>query len=258
MTDAQLRAFANAKERIEQVVVGDLPPVNFSRTAGELAGCGGQAVSGEIDDVVVVVEVVSIDGPGQVLGEAGPCFARSSSHLPVLGHVRLDADDLDRLEASGRLDAVVLHEMLHVVGFGTVWTGEGLLSGAGTGDPTFTGASARAEFLSSPEASGYSGGVVPVEGGGGAGTAGSHWRESVFANELMTGWISGSSQPLSRASLADLGYVVDLGRADAAGTISRSLRAGADEGAGPAERLLDGVRREPPVPVDDQGRAAVP
>jgi hypothetical protein len=256
MTDAQLRAFATAKERIEQVVVGDLPPVTFSRTAAELAGCGGQAVNTEIDDVLVVAEVVSIDGAGQTLGEAGPCFVRSSSGLPVMGYLRLDAADLARLEAAGRLEAVVLHEMLHVLGFGTTWTRVGLLAGAGTDDPTFTGPSAREAFLSSRVGRGYAGEVVPVEGGGGAGTAGSHWRESVLGDELMTGWISGASQPLSRATVAsmgDLGYAVDLSRAEEVGSPAASLRAGIDEPLAPPEWLGDDVRREPPVAVDDQG-----
>src|SRR5262249_24095573 len=46
----------------------------------------------------------------------------------------------------------------------------------------------------------------------------SHWRESILANELMTGWAGpGVNLPLSRitvASLADLGYVVNMNAAD--------------------------------------------
>ena len=58
---------------------------------------------------------------------------------------------------------------------------------------------------------------MPVEGGGGAGTANAHWRESVFRSELMTGFIVSAPNPLSRVtigSLQDLGYVVDYGTAD--------------------------------------------
>ena len=52
---------------------------------------------------------------------------------------------------------------------------------------------------------------------GGPGTRDSHWRNSVFLNELMTGSLSFRANPLSRvtlASLADLGYDVDLDGAD--------------------------------------------
>ena len=45
----------------------------------------------------------------------------------------------------------------------------------------------------------------------------SHWRETVFKNELMSGFIAAPNNPLSRltvASLQDVGYVVDLGAAE--------------------------------------------
>ena len=54
----------------------------------------------------------------------------------------------------------------------------------------------------------------------GAGGLDGHWRESVFGDELMTPTISvnaQTAQPLSKvtiASLADLGYRVDLTQAD--------------------------------------------
>src|SRR6185436_18597419 len=59
--------------------------------------------------------------------------------------------------------------------------------------------------------------VVPVENTGGPGTANSHWRETVFRNELMTGFVQGPPNPMSRltvASLKDLGYKVDLSKAE--------------------------------------------
>ena len=58
---------------------------------------------------------------------------------------------------------------------------------------------------------------VPVENTGGEGTADGHWRESVFKNELMSGFIAASGNPLSRltaASLQDLGYKVNLSAAE--------------------------------------------
>ncbi len=44
-----------------------------------------------------------------------------------------------------------------------------------------------------------------------------HWRELVFGDELLTGFLSGSDRPLSRMSVAsfeDLGYTVDYAAAD--------------------------------------------
>ena len=60
--------------------------------------------------------------------------------------------------------------------------------------------------------------TVPVENTGGPGTAGGHWRESVFGNELMTGYLNPGTNPLSAMTIAamiDLGYSVSLTAADA-------------------------------------------
>jgi len=61
--------------------------------------------------------------------------------------------------------------------------------------------------------------AVPVENTGGGGTRDSHWRESIFRSEIMTGWIGpGTNMPISRitvGSLADLGYTVNMAAADA-------------------------------------------
>jgi hypothetical protein len=59
--------------------------------------------------------------------------------------------------------------------------------------------------------------AVPLEDTGGTGTQFQHWREAVFAQELMTGYLDNTDQPLSKitaASLRDIGYVVDLGASD--------------------------------------------
>jgi hypothetical protein len=77
--------------------------------------------------------------------------------------------------------------------------------------PKFTGVSANLEF-------GLLGGIgnAPAENGGGAGTKCAHWDEETFDNELMTGFLGGTSSstvnPISRmtvGSLKDLGYQVN-------------------------------------------------
>src|SRR5204863_4051211 len=129
--------------------------------------------------------------------------------------------------SSGLLYSVVLHEMGHILGIGTLWSDFGLLSGAGTSNPIFTGANATAQYN---QIFGTSARGVPVEATGGQGTADSHWRETVFTNELMTGWAGpGTNLPLSRVtvgSLADLGYTVNYAAADPFTPSSSGLTAG--------------------------------
>jgi leishmanolysin len=155
-----------------------------------------------------------IDGTGNILGEAGPDRFRSGSGLPYHGTMHFDTADLASMMANGTLLGVIEHEMGHVLGIGTIWSNKGLLVGAGTTNPRFIGAQATAAYNS---IFGTTGGV-PVENTGGSGTRDSHWRESVFGNELMTGWVGpGSNMPISRitvGSLADLGYSVNFAAAD--------------------------------------------
>src|SRR5690606_17727901 len=98
-----------------------------------------------------------------------------------------------------------LHEIGHVLGIGTIWNYKGLLQGAGTPDPRFIGAQAMQAYRS---LGGLEVGIA-VENTGSSGTRDSHWRESIFGNELMTGYVGSVPNPLSAitvASLQDLGY----------------------------------------------------
>ncbi|HYH80756.1 MAG TPA: leishmanolysin-related zinc metalloendopeptidase, partial [Longimicrobium sp.] len=217
MTPTQRAAFENAAARWASLITGDL-----SNEVGDFDAndCGDNtpALSINIDDLVIFAAVTDIDGPGQVLGQATPCYIRDAApQLTVLGMMQFDVADVANLEASDRFGAVILHEMGHVLGIGTLWNFNNLLvdrsptSGVGL-DTYYTGAGGRAGF----DAIGgltYTGGQkVPVENTGGGGTVNSHWRESVLKNELMTGFLNAGQNPLSVLtvrSLADLGYTVN-------------------------------------------------
>jgi hypothetical protein len=146
--------------------------------------------------------------------------------------MQFDSADLAWMLSNGLLLSVIEHEMGHVLGIGTIWSDKGLLSGAGGNNPIFTGSRATAAYN---QVFGTSARGVPVENTGGSGTADSHWRETVFTTELMTGWAGpGTNLPLSVvtvASLADLGYSVNMAAADPF-TPSSSGRSAASQAAG--------------------------
>ncbi len=201
LTATQRTIFNQAVARWQQIIVGDLPNVTYQGRT--------------IDDLLIDVSIRTIDGVGGILGQASADRFRSGSQLPYHGFMQFDSADVARMEADGSLYSVVLHEMAHVLGIGTIWSSLGLISGAGTSNPTFTGVQATAEYnaLTGGNARG-----VPLENTGGSGTADAHWRESIFGSEIMTGYIGSGSSPISRvtvASLADLGYRVNIGAADA-------------------------------------------
>lgn len=218
----QKAAFDSAAARWSSIILGDLvdTPFNSSDPDGSLDSCGGEAITETIDDLLIFAKIAKIDGPGGILGWAGPCYIRQEDSLSVIGIMQFDVDDVATLEASDRFRDVVLHEMGHIFGIGTLWNLKGLITGRGTGDPFFTGPSGRMAFAASAaSATGFPGISVPVENFGGGGTRDAHWRESILYNELMTGYLNGGgANPLSAltaASLRDEGYLVNDALADA-------------------------------------------
>ena len=150
---------------------------------------------------------VAIDGVGGTLGRAGPTWGvfQGGYYLSTVGLMEFDSADLSWLESNGSLLDVIVHEMAHVIGFGTLWEWNGVyVSDSGQ----YTGAAGlaayRAEF--DPLAA-----FVPVELHGGPGTANGHWDEDWAggSNALMTGYL-GSGNFISDTtvqSFVDIGYV---------------------------------------------------
>jgi hypothetical protein len=211
-------ALTTAVDRLHAAIVGevgDVPILNF-----DMSRCGLQGVTlnETVDDLIIFALVTPIDGVGKILASAGPCVLRTQSRYPVIGIMRFDADDIDALAGNGRLPAVVLHEMLHVIGIGTLWRTRDMVFGSGTTDPRFIGSLAGAQCISAGGFTGCSDGRVPVENVGGSGTLEVHWRESVFDREVMTGFVEANDDmpfsSMSLASLQDLGYVANLLSAD--------------------------------------------
>ena len=266
-------AFDAAVTRIEQIILNDLQAakVGSKETPFDLTKCsasmsGTAALDQVIDDLVIYAKVETIDGVGKTLGSAGPCLTRVTGGLTVLGIMRFDSADLTDLANKGRLNAVILHEMLHIVGIGTLWNRRGILADSGLATVRVTGPLAAAACVNDHGGAAVcTGNAVPAENclnldpalTCGAGTIDSHWRESLFRNELMTGYLQ-SVNPLSKMtlqSLADLGYTVDLSFAEAytvptppVAVRGESLR------AAPEEVITLGPPMAPRFTVDAQGR----
>ena len=238
----------------------ELPDVPLPRPARP--GCHGvkapEPIEGPIDDLLVLVTLTEIDGPGGAAAAAAPCSVRQGSKLPFVGIVMLDKDDIQNLGNAVDRFEVVLHEIGHVLGIGTIWDDLNLLvdpsvSSPGT-DTHFKGRLARAAF-DTVGGTGYEDGKVPVENTGQRGSADGHWRQSILLTELMTPYTSlGAPDPMSLVtvqSLADLGYTV---RTELAEPYRLPVWA-ADEFA--HVRFLDlggDVIRGPVTVVDENGR----
>jgi hypothetical protein len=245
---AYQNTFNLAKARWEQAITGDLGTLNANFTTDPF--CGNQTLNTSINDILIFVQLDSIDGPGQILGQAGPCYSRGSGAFPNLisiGIMTFDTFDLAGLAAQGELNDVILHEMGHVLGFGTLWDQSPFFLVDALTKTQFNGVNAKAAYTGS---NGGSGLFVPVEDNGGAGTAGSHWEESIFQSEVMTGFITGTVRPFSLTtlqSMADLGYTVNPAAADAFNINTQpTIRAGQV----PMRRSFgDDIRHQPILPL---------
>lgn len=196
--------------------------------------------------LTITASLPAIDGVNGILGRAGPETASYYDNDPnsphptfalyytATGSMQFDSADVGMLVANNSFYGVVLHEMAHILGIGTLWTGNNNVNGTiyqlyNQGSGQYTGPNALAQWrreFNLPSAT-----YVPVELGGGPGTADGHWNENDggvgltgivsadngmdFTNELMTGWAS-STFFISRTTLGaldDLGYIVDYSKA---------------------------------------------
>lgn len=167
---------------------------------------------------------VPIDGSGGVLGSAGPdsITQQQLTRYTTTGSMEFDTADINTLIGNGSFANVIKHEMAHVIGFGTLWSLNNLYVNT---SGRYTGVNGlltyRSEF-NQPLAL-----FVPVELGGGGGTADGHWNEVDGGGgntgitdtqgrdmrlELMTGWLNEPAfvSRMTAAQFQDLGYVVNL------------------------------------------------
>ena len=196
---------AEAAARWSRVIVGDLPSVTDA--------------DGFVDDMVFRVQMGLLggrpNGPGATLANAGPRgFRDGGDGLPYSAIMGIDPFDANTSTAADRtyLLSVLIHEMGHGLGFPDSAAFQSFVRGS-----FFTGPNAVREYrsifgnLADPAG-------VPLETGGGQGTAGGHWDDNVFGTELMTGYLdSRVANPLSRVTvgaLQDIGYTVSYAAAD--------------------------------------------
>ena len=266
IADEHKRIFEDAAERWEAVLADGLPDVDFSEQNFPAGQCGSESppVADTVSELRIFASIGPIDGDLNVLAQAGPCALRSDTYLPILGIMSFDEADIPLLEAEpGGLRGVVLHEMAHVLGFGTIWGDEhaNLLREPSLGNPGedthFVGELAIAAFDAAGGRS-YAGAKVPVENSGIPGSTDGHWRESLLINEIMTPNYNSGSDPLSAITIQameDIGYVVNVGEAETYRLPGTAAPLRLAESPVVAD-LRNDIRKGPIVLVDGNGKVS--
>ena len=203
----------------------ELEDITYPKPHDRCVKALGQDSTVTVDDHAVVVGVREIDGSGGVLATASFCHTRQSDSTIIISVVWFDEDDIYRMETTGRLEDLAMHEFAHGLGFNYLhWNTRDVVDTVGS-DPHFTGELAI-EAFDSAGGDDYDGEKVPIS------SDYSHWRSSVFGDELMTPSL-GSSNPVSAITLqamADIRFVVDTSLAD-----DYELPEGEGEGEGEAK-----------------------
>ena len=198
-SERQQRVLTYVARRWMAVIAEDAPDYEFAQGwSGHCGDASYEIPAGErIDDLRIYMSTHDDD---RATGYGGPRVLRQNSYLPVLGCMSFNLD-IANLMITG------LHEIGHVLGFGTVWSQLDLIQEL-DGDTHFSGPLAIAAFDEAGGAN-FSGAKVPVEK-----MSGSHWRVPELGGELMGPYGGGFLSAISVQSLADLGYGVDVAQAD--------------------------------------------
>lgn len=197
--------FEAAAAHWESIILKDLPDYPNPSKSDLIGDIGNTQFSytGPVDDVVIAYVMENIDGPNKELGNAGPIITRLEDNTPVSGYMRFDTSDVGITISEEDFKAVVLHEMGHVLGIGTVWVAKGCIGTCTPGsnkDVFYKCAAAQREY----NAAGCSG-SLPIETELGQGSGCMHWREKSVITELMSPVLNkGKAMPLSRITVGAL------------------------------------------------------
>lgn len=238
--DRYIQAFADAAERWEEVITGDLP---YAFVEGY----------GFVDDLLIEVSVQDIElvfeGVDQTILaissvlDQRPGGTENGADLPTFSRIVLNSDELTR---TVNLDEFAANTIGRALGFGSLWEELGLVRDIG-GVPTYTGLNALREMA---ELSDNLDGQNVLESGEDGALRSEYWSESVLDVELMTSRVeirTPTSAPktnflpdnrlseLTIAAMDDLGYEVDYDEADpfslAQNAFARQARSAEEIGA---------------------------
>lgn len=192
----------------ERVIQTKPAPVALDLSAGECMATA-PVYQGTTSGVVVFVDTASLPAP--TIGAGGGCVLRAGptgialAGTPAAGRVRFAPTYLAQ-NGVAMMRTLMLHELGHVLGIGSLWNVLDLRAGGGAAW-TYTGseapAAARALGL------GWSGAAMPLS------EDAAHWAPDVAGGELMTPTGGqGVLSLLSVRALKDHGFAVDETAAD--------------------------------------------
>lgn len=205
-----LNVFKKARSRWSQIINSDLrdqvPPVIKQRLP-----CG--TYPKRIDDLYICASYQKIDSSGGLWAYARTLYERRSNGFSYVGELVFDLDDMDYIRGKNRLYDLIVHEMGHIIGVSrNTFENKNLVTT--TGDRCdYIGVNANREYKKITNCN-----AVPMKlDGDDFFSKCQHWDDFCLGNEIMTGFLSGDTQPISTitiGALNDIGYNVNYNNAD--------------------------------------------
>jgi len=167
-----------------------------------------------VDDLLVFADIRPIDGRGNILGQAGPCIVTTKGGIySRVGAMIFDIADVEYLLTLDLFYSIILHEIGHMLGIGTLWKPLNLIGKPKDGE-VYAPYLGKGGIQGQTDIGGTGNPLVEVYYG--LGTAYGHWSEEVYGNELMTGFslaTYGIISKLTIEALQDVGHEVDVSQA---------------------------------------------
>lgn len=209
---------SSAQARWQSIITAEAEDVDLGQTDLTGGRFAPYTYSGPVDDIIIFYELGTL--PPGVLGSAGPTLVRTNNSQPIAGTMRFS---IDFFNSGDITEDVILHEMAHAMGFGTVWDLIGCLSTAcdeNTPAPvTYTCENGLAQYALTNCTTLHPNLTIETSTGSPGSDCG-HWAEAYYKTELMTPSVDIAgleSSPLSRftiGAMADIWDSVNYAEAD--------------------------------------------
>lgn len=162
--------------------------------------------------ISIAVKIDNIDGPNNRLAKGEPDIMTASGKLPLTGHVQIDRADLQFIS-----NRILLHEYMHVLGFGSLWEAHGCVPGRSACTSAVCALSCSSAVWDADRCPAAQAEYRKLGGNGSiplAQSACGHWDLATFGHEVGTEEQDPSKQgSISRMtvqSFADIGYKTSL------------------------------------------------
>lgn len=208
LTAAQKASLQAAANRVAGLITSTYQPVTLDLPAND-CDKGFPAIKERLSHFVAYITVKDLGN--DVYGDSAPCELHDKTYLPIYGAVDLNSRGLGDL-AEPELRDTIIHELLHALGVGTLWTADERVSLNGRSDNKNLIAKRGGKwYYTAPRALA----AYQALGGKGKGILldpdQGHWAGEVVCSEILSGSAGDVTDRVNPISTITLGALSDLG-----------------------------------------------